>query len=608
MKKLAVNKILISLLTLTTLVLNGYLIYMIFLFNGIENIGRYLVISIFFLIDLYIFLSYSEILKTKKRHQSYKLYYILISLFLIINIIGSLGVRKVYKTIDSVNKNEATYTTYLVSLKDVKLSSLNKIGIIEDESSIEGYIISQNIIKEENLSNKKLEKYSTYPDLISALYEKKVEAIFISSDYVSKFNTIEEYKNIENDTTILLERSENHKKETTTSNKSVTEPFTVLLMGVDSEKEGLSSTDASNGDALILLTFNPDTLNITMVSIPRDSYVPIACFANQKENKITHAAWNGSKCMVDTIQNYFDIKIDYYVKINFKGVVGLVDALGGIEIDVPKKLCTGDSDRKKDICLNPGKQLLNGEQALAFARNRKMLSDGDFGREQNQQKVILSMLESAKKIQSVDQVSKILTTISNNIDTNFSNNQILSFYNLFKNIVINGNKDLQVDQMLLTGTGQEIYDEGMQLVLWNYVLNKNSVNDIKQAMKINLNIENPSLIKEFSYNPEEPYTKTKIGSGPYSNNSTYSLLPNFKNYTLNSAINWLNNNNFTVNYKYTEGPLENSDTAILSQSIPAKKRMDLITSKSITLTVYKYVPSEVSEDINEETGEEIIEE
>ena len=91
-------------------------------------------------------------------------------------------------------------------------------------------------------------------------------------------------------------------------------------MGVDSEAEDISNA-AFNGDALMLITFNPKTLSTTILSIPRDSYVPIACFPGQKRNKITHAAWYGETCMIDTIENLFDIPIDYYQLISGESIL-----------------------------------------------------------------------------------------------------------------------------------------------------------------------------------------------------------------------------------------------------------------------------------------------
>ena len=96
------------------------------------------------------------------------------------------------------------------------------------------------------------------------------------------------------------------------------------------------------GDTLMIITFNPDTLQTTLVSIPRDTFVPIAC-RNDQYAKINSAAAYGTSCVIDTVSNFLDIDIDYYVKINFKGVVDLVDAIGGIEVDVEAPTYNADS-------------------------------------------------------------------------------------------------------------------------------------------------------------------------------------------------------------------------------------------------------------------------
>ena len=102
----------------------------------------------------------------------------------------------------------------------------------------------------------------------------------------------EEYETLEEDTKIIVSTSkeevkEEDEEELLGSSKDVTEPFTVLLLGVDSKAEGIANAKSFNGDAMILVTFNPDTLTATMLSIPRDTYVPIACFSGKVENKIT---------------------------------------------------------------------------------------------------------------------------------------------------------------------------------------------------------------------------------------------------------------------------------------------------------------------------------
>ena len=169
-------------------------------------------------------------------------------------------------------------------------------------------------------------------------------------------------------------------------------------MGVDSAEEDLSKA-AGLGDSLMLITFNPKTLNTTIMSIPRDTYVPITCYRNSK-SKITHAASGGDSCMINTIENFFDINIDYYAKINFRGLMKLVDALGGIDVEVPYSFCETTMWRSEEymVYVDEGMQHLNGEQALALSRNRKTYkrcgakySKGprnDFVRGQNQQLVI----------------------------------------------------------------------------------------------------------------------------------------------------------------------------------------------------------------------------
>lgn len=596
--KINYKNIVAVLLSFIAIISNIYLIYSIYLLNGIENTGRYLIMTLLFTIDLLILTECKKFVKNNRKKRYYSIFTFLIVVYIIINIIIGILINKVYSSIDGASKNYEIYSTSLITLStssiaDIKNVNDIKIGIISDENSIEGYIISNEIINENNLSDNEFVKYDGFPNMLSDLYDKKLDAIFISSNYTSMFSSIEKFENVASETKIITSKNKKIKKDSIKSEKKLTEPFSVLLMGVDSEKDGLTSSTASNGDALILVTFNPSTSNITMVSIPRDSYVPIMCFDNKIENKITHAAWKGTDCMLDTIENFLNVPIDYYVKINFKGVVGLVDALGGITVDVPKKLCTGDSDRGFNVvCVEPGIRRLNGEQALVLTRNRHQLAGGDLDREQNQQLVIKGILEEFKNIRSIDQITNILNSISRNIDTNFTTDQLLSFYNLGKELLLT-NGDIKISSLLLQGNGQMIYDENMGLVLWDYILNPDSVNAISNEMKYNLNLENPEFIKEFEYSIDNIYESKPIGS-EFTSPTYYHLLPDFTTYSQVQARNWLKNNGFTVSFITKESEYDTG--SIINQSIPAFKRLDKISNKNITITI--------SSKINNETLEE----
>ena len=579
-------------LTLITILANFFAIYEILLLGPVEEVIRYVVIGIFLLIDLVFFLKMKK-KRTKKENKAKLLTFFLI-LYLLFSLFIGIVIMYLYGKIENVNKTYVTYSSSLITMSNNSINKISdiknkKIGLLNDKTSPDGYIIPRMIIKENELDNdNNIKKYDDYNTMIADLYAGKIDSMFITTNYPSLFQSIETYQNIAVDTKIIytkekkMLKSSTSKRETASTGKSISEPFTILLMGVDSTDDGLSKNTVANGDSLILITFNPKTLNATMISIPRDSYVPIACWSGKPENKITHAAAYGTDCMMSTIENYFDVKIDYYAKINFRGLVSLVDKLNGIDVEVPQNLCTDDSNREGYICIKQGMQHLNGEQALVLARNRKQLANGDLDRGLNQQIVIQGLINKIKDISNVSQVMGVLDTISNNLDTNFTTKQILSFYDIAKDITNNAlQKDdadiINIEQLFLAGSGQMIYDERSRLVLWDYIPNKESRKDIINAMKVNLGIKNPTLIKEFSFSINKPYEKTVTGKGPYKTASSYTLLPSFIGDSKATAQAWATRNGINVTFKGTSGH-------VVAQSYPANKRTDLIRG-SVVLTL-----------------------
>ena len=537
-------RIILYIFLVLALLASAFAIYEIFLLSSIETLIRYIIIGILALIDLFLIIKVRIASRKRKKKRSKRIG--LISFMLLYSLIClaiGLVIAYVYGQLDSINKKFVTYTSDLVVMSTNDANTIDDvkeytIGILSDKDSPDGYIISQEIIKEHNLQDdNEIKNYDDYSSMLVDLYAGEVDAIFITDNYVDMFSNVTGYENIATDTKIIISKDKKMKKtetsqiETASSGKSITEPFTILLMGIDSTDEVLSKNAIANGDTLILITFNPKTLTATMISIPRDSYVPIACWSDKAENKITHAAGYGTECMMQTIENYFDVTIDYYAKINFKGLVKLVDAVGGVEVNVNanQTLCTDDSSRGGQVCIDPGLQTLNGEQALVYARNRKQLVNGDFGRGLHQQEIVMALINKMKTITEVSKFMDILNTISNSLDTNLTTKQILSFYNVGKDIVkrslaTNDSNLINVQQLYLQGNGQMIYDERMRLVLYNYIPNQQSRKDVIRAMKENLELVEHEVITEFSFSINEPYEKEVIGYGPYKSNNTYTLL------------------------------------------------------------------------------------
>ena len=606
MKKLTKHKALFIITLISILILfggSGYLIFTISKLNNIENTLRLIGSILLVIICLILFVLGIRFLN---KYKKIKLIIVIILMLLIggVSIFAGYNVDKIYGALAKVSDTSGytTYSSSLVTLKENKADSIkdisdSELGILSDTTSYEGNIIPKEVIKEQKLKNKTKE-YTSYIAMIDALYNGEIDYIFLPTNYAVMFGNMEGYEDIKDKTKVLLTQTKKVKDKDsnrdTSNSKAITEPFTILLMGVDSYAEGIAN-GSFNGDSLMLITFNPKTLSTTILSIPRDSYVPIACFSGQRKNKITHAAWQGEDCMMDTIENFLDVKIDYYVKINFAGVVQLVDTLGGVEIDVPYNLCEQNSKRQwgnNTIYIEKGFQTLNGEQALAYARNRHPnpgkcsskwtnYTSNDFIRGEHQQEVVTAILNKFKDIDNLDTVYKLLDTISNNMVTNMSTDQILSLYNVFKDVASksagmdNMADVLGIQRLKLNGYDARIYDYGgTNLSLYNYVLYDDSVKAVSNAMKENLGEKKTKVIKSFSFDINTPYEKEVIGADVTGDRSLVQL-PNFVGQTLDYVRSYCSRNGISLSVKGGNG-------YVLSQSVPSGANIEDVNSITVT--------------------------
>ncbi len=214
----------------------------------------------------------------------------------------------------------------------------------------------------------------------------------------------------------------------------VKDNFSLLFIGIDKRKN-----EPARSDAMILATFNHDRNEVKMVSIPRDSKVQIypQTPTDYGITKITHAhaygdtqGNRGADYTIDTIEHLLQIPVDYYVQVDFRAFVRIIDALGGVDVDVPAKLVTQNSKDQhgsQSIVLQPGKQTLNGEQALALARNRKSPgSGGDFGRGKRQMAIIKALVAKSKQLTSITKYGNVIDSLNGHLQTNLTFGQLLS--------------------------------------------------------------------------------------------------------------------------------------------------------------------------------------
>ena len=564
----------------------GYLFRSLLLLNNIETTLRVIALSVLGVLLLLYIIGNLLLLMSKKNKTVIFLSFIAL-LIAAVSLVGSLTINKVYGILDSMSKDKILYTTNMILLNDKEFSNTEdfKVGILNNETDVEGNILPKEYIKYEKLKVNVTEYDSNF-ELLEKLYNGELDAIFITSNYVIKFEGYDAYKNIENEVKVQFTYSKEMKNQDYIENPgTVDKPFTVLIMGVDSTSDVLNANQAFNGDTLMLMSFNPNTLNATVFSIPRDTYVPIACLKGES-SKINSSAAYGSTCVINTIENLVDIKIDYYVKINFKGVVDLVNALDGIDITVPEKInfCEQNSKRSKkpeDLqCIKSGFQHMNGEQALAFARHRHTLPAGDFQRVQHQQLVVEAIANSAKNLKNVDAFFKVLDSISANIDTNMSTNQMMNLYNVGKSMIFSGNSGsmINIQKTYLTGYDLTMYVNNLRSSVYTFQYYEQSLEEIKHALKVTLELEKNEPVKTFNFSVNDTYEVPVIGKKYYTVKRQESI-PNFKNKSIEYAKSWCEARgievfvNVTTSEDYTNG-------TIINQSV----RNGVLTTNVQTIT------------------------
>ena len=535
--------------------------------SGIETVLR-IVFIVFFILYIVLYCFWNLLNLLRRKYKALIITSIVSVIFIIIFCVGSYYINMVYSNIDNITEDDRLmYTSYLIALKDTEFDNDSSVGMLDSENEIEWNVLARKLYSEEKLANS-ITDYTDYNEMIRDLYNGDIDAIFVPGNYVTLFSNEEQYQNISSETKVLYEYSEEMANQdlVLSSDKTFDEPLTFLLMGVDSEKAGLNANAAFNGDTLMLITFNPTTLTATMVSIPRDTYVPIAC-NNNRYAKINSSAAYGTSCVIDTVSNFLDVEIDYYVKINFKGVVELVDAIGGVEVDVEAPtynsdkydgmMCEQNSDRhfgSSLVCIEPGLQTLNGEQALAYARNRHMYIGGDLDRIRHQQQVVEAIASKALQFSSITDLQNILNAISSNIATNMDTNIILSGYNVVKNMVSNviGGEDLlNINKAYLETYSLPVYVPSMGYTTSAQGYYVDSLEDIRHALKVSLELEEDEAIKTFSFSVNESYEITSPGSGLRQEKSS-STLPNFIGSTVSVAEEFCNEHGIDFHIEYVD--------------------------------------------------------
>lgn len=407
---------------------------------------KYLIIFyiVFGLLYLYLFItSFPKKIKNKFRISS--------CVFLILfGTIFGIGIKYLNDTMDFVGViskdlfQKEVY--YVMTLDDSKYKNIKDL----DGKSI-GIYSSKNGEETIKLLDKKIKstskEYKNVVELFEDLQDNKIDAVLINESTKNLLDTDladmelklkEIYK-----VYVSIEKTDIVKVVDITK-----KPFNIYVAGGDAYG---SIDNVTNTDVNMIITVDPVNRKVLLTSIPRDYYVNLPSFGNDAYDKLTHAGYYGIEESVKAIENLLDIDINYYVKVNFSTIEGVIDAIKGVDVY---------SDYSFNECaygiyhFNKGMNHLNGKQALAFARERKSFSDGDIQRVKNQQKVLTAIIDKVTSSTTlVTNFSQILDSVGNSFSTNMETKSI----NRFIKMQLNDMRGWSIESQNLVGTDLYTY-------------------------------------------------------------------------------------------------------------------------------------------------------
>lgn len=363
----------------------------------------------------------------------------------------------------------------LSSMTNVAKHSKNTISVVVKESSdmkkktdLAGRSVgtlaninttgSKKILKELTNSGISMEQkeFGSMTEMLESFYNGEVDSIVISESSRSQITDMEAYANFDNNTRVVYQTS--YKVENTDKAKAVSNitntPFNVLISGSDT-RGGFDENGRS--DVIMVATVNPKTGTVLLTSVPRDFYVTTACDAGDgcqegALDKITHTGIHGTNTTKRTVEKLLGIEINYTFKVGFDTVTDLVDAIGGIDVTVAPGYAVDSFLMIPSFSVHEGVNHLNGQQALAYSRERYAYTEGDRQRTKNQQQVLMAIVDKITSPAIVTNYASIMDTLSNTFSTTMSSQEISDLIKY----QLNSNPKWKMEQYMVNGTGDTL--------------------------------------------------------------------------------------------------------------------------------------------------------
>lgn len=388
----------------------------------------------------------------------------------VIGIVYELNTIGFLKKIGSKDYKTQNYSVIVLnnskyeSIDDIKKE---KVGIL-DTKTIEG--LTDAVAQFNKKINVSYDEFDDLKVLTDSLISKKNNVVLLEDTYLEIAK--EDDHDFASSIKVIYTFSIDIATKDITKNVDITkQPFNIFIAGIDTY--GNISSVARN-DVNMLVTVNPSTHKIILTSIPRDYYVYLHGITTYKD-KITHAGIHGIETTTATVEDLLDCDVNYYFKVNFTSLIDIVNSIGGIEIDSKYSFTTYDYK----YSFKKGKIKLNGEQALAYARERKAFAGGDRTRGENQQLILTAIINKVMTKSLITKYNSLLNSVEDSFVTNLDNNNITKF---IKKQIKDGS-NWEIESIALNGTDAFDYTYAYKSAK-SYVMqpDEESINEAKQKI------------------------------------------------------------------------------------------------------------------------------
>lgn len=366
--------------------------------------------------------------------------YIIIIISSIIGIKYGKDTLKLFKI--GFNNNNIEIKEYNVIV--LKESKYNKLEELKTLGYLENTLEKNNYLDEIKIDIDK-KKYKSIYELYEDLLNKNIESIILNGSYIDLLE--DDYNDIKEKIKIIYSFDIKEEKEKQEETKDL-KPINIYISGSDS-RSGLIETNTRT-DVNMIMTINPETKQILLTSIPRDYYVRLHNTTGYKD-KLTHSGIYGIEMSKKTLEDLFDIKIDYVVKVGFQSIIKIIDLIGGIDIYSDQTFTTRCNDGGAEkTYVKEGLNHFTGAQALSYARERYAYLSGDNHRILNQQQVLEAIITQALKDKNIlKKYSQFIDSFTELYRTDIPNSLIKEY---IKNQLEKSSK-WTIEKQVVRGTG-----------------------------------------------------------------------------------------------------------------------------------------------------------